>query len=198
MILLEFPNKKYEGYIFDCDGTLADAMPLHHQTWNQALTQHGAKFEFTWKLMQILAGMGAKDTIAYLNNKFKENLDYKVIHATKVRLFQKGNTIVNPINDVVNFAKECKEKDLPIAVCSGGCKQNVHKTLNLLGIKNLFDFIFTQEDVNKGKPDPEMFLNAAKAMKTDPKNCLVFEDAPKGIEAAKAAGMDYVLIEHKK
>ena len=71
MILLEFPNKKYEGYIFDCDGTLADTMPLHHQTWNQALTQHGAKFEFTWKLMQILAGMGAKDTIAYLNKKFK-------------------------------------------------------------------------------------------------------------------------------
>ena len=60
---------------------------------------------------------------------------------------------------------------------------------------NLFDLILTQEDVVNGKPAPEMFVNAAKAMKVAPSNCVVFEDSPKGIEAAKAAGMDYVLVE---
>ena len=197
MVSLKLPSKQYQGYIFDCDGTLANSMPLHYKTWREALVFHGAKFNFTWDLMNSLAGLGAKDTIAYLNNKFEENLDHVVVHSTKVKLFQKRHSLVKPINEVVNFAKECKVKGFPIAVCSGGCKQNVHKTLNLLGIMNLFDLILTQEDVVNGKPAPEMFVNAAKSMKVAPSNCVVFEDSPKGIEAAKAAGMDYVLVEMK-
>lgn len=188
------PNEEFEGYIFDCDGTLADTMPIHHFSWKKAMEDNGATFEFTGELFHSLAGMGFDDTIRFLNEKFNNNLDADKVRDGKEVLFVELHKKAQPIQEVVDYAKDRKSKGYPIAVCSGGTRSNVIATLELIGIDQIFDVILTQEDVENGKPNPEMFLKAASLMKVDPTKCLVFEDAPKGFDAATAAGMKYVVV----
>ncbi|MFK7900780.1 MAG: HAD family hydrolase [Cyclobacteriaceae bacterium] len=188
------PDYSFEGYIFDCDGTLADTMPLHYIAWKEALAKNGATFNFSEKLFYSLAGMSLEDSINYFNRELNERLEPTSVDKHKVSIFSELIPQIKPIQSVVNYAIDRKENGFPIAVCSGGCRKDVFETLDLLHIKDLFDVIYTQDDVQKGKPNPEMFLKAANFMQVHPEKCLVFEDAQKGIEAAEAANMQWTLI----
>lgn len=187
------PSRAYAGYIFDCDGTLADTMPLHFQAWRHALAQAGARFDFSWELFISRAGMSLVRTVEELNAQFGESLDAERIAQEQYRLYKKLETQVQPIAPVIEFVNLVKKR-APVSVASGSVRASVLHTLNLIGASDLFEIIVTPEDVERGKPFPDMFLLAARKMGVPAEECLVLEDAEFGFEAARRAGMDFAAV----
>jgi beta-phosphoglucomutase-like phosphatase (HAD superfamily) len=189
------PTRRYSGYVFDCDGTLADTMLLHHRAWRSALEQAGASFDFDWDMMMSRAGMSLEQTVSELSAQFDFPLDPVGIAAHQRVIYGSLENTVRGVEEVVSFARRVAEF-APLAVASGSHRPHVVRTLETLGIAELFSVIVTPEDVAKGrgKPEPDMFLLAAARMGVPPSECLVLEDAEFGFEAARRAGMDYAVV----
>jgi HAD superfamily hydrolase (TIGR01509 family) len=194
--LLELPPGDFGALIFDCDGTLADSMPLYHRAWRAALSAHGATFDFTWDIFMSRAGVSTEGTVTALNEQFGTMLDAERIeehhHAEYARLVEG----VKPFPEVVAVA-EAHYGKLPMAVASGGSRHLVERTLALIGVRHLFNVVVVAADVPRGKPHPDIFLHAAKLLDVLPERCLVFEDGRPGIVAAEAAGMQSVFVKRE-
>ncbi|MGH8045722.1 MAG: HAD family hydrolase [Chthoniobacterales bacterium] len=188
---LDLPAQPFKGYIFDCDGTIADTMPLHFRAWTRAMKEFGGTFPedlfYSW------GGIPTFKIVEQLNAKYGTHMDAEVVPRVKEQYFVELIPEVLPIGPVVALVKQF-HGTAPMAVASGGHREIVIKTLDALGLTQFFDAIVGAEDVQHGKPAPDPFLEAARRLNVEPTACLVFEDSPTGIEAAKAAGMQYVLI----
>jgi len=184
----------YRGFIFDCDGTLADTMPVHQTAWIHALRKHGATFDFGWDLFMSRAGKTIELTVAELNEQFGTELDPTLVAADQRAHFDSLADHVLPLEEVVAFARARKAEGYPLAVASGGDAPTVARTLRTIGVSDLFDVVVTAEQVVHGKPAPDMFLLAAERIGVPPAQCLVFEDSLLGIQAAERAGMGAVLV----
>ncbi len=103
---------------------------------------------------------------------------------------------IQPITGVVEMARKLGKMH-PTSVASGGPREIVHQTLRVIKAHDIFSHIVTQDDVVNGKPHPEIFLYAARRMGVRPERCLVFEDSHLGIEAARSAGMAFVVVKHE-
>lgn len=192
--VLVLPDRKFAAYIFDCDGTLVDSMPLHLHAWRAALEMHGfPPDKFTYEMHHEYAGMPGAAIVRKLNDAFGYSLPPDQVEIDKVKWYLDHHTNVRGIEPVVEIARAAYRK-LPMAVASGSDAHIVHDSLKAIGIHDLFDTIITPADVARGKPFPDMFLLAAKRMNVEPQDCLVFEDGLLGIEAAKAAGMEHVFV----
>jgi len=184
-----------KGAIFDFDGVIIDSCPLHGACWKRI--SQGLQKPFSWEI--FLRGFGVK------NERFiKEMLQWSEnkeeiaqIIADKEKLFHEllEKDGVSLVEGTLSLIQQLKENKIPCAIGSSAVLENIeivfsyHKEL-----KPLFDAIVTADDVNEGKPDPEVFLIAAKKLQIEPTSCVVFEDAPLGIEAASRAGMTSVAI----
>jgi HAD superfamily hydrolase (TIGR01509 family) len=186
-------TREYGGYIFDCDGTLADSMVVHHKAWLTALAAHGAGIEFDWALFTSRAGMSLPNTVRELNAQFGLALDPEGVTASQRAEYERFLPTVQPITDVVELALSVA-KTRPVSVASGGERKVVLRTLELIGLAELFPVVVTAQDVTHGKPAPDMFLLAAERMGVRPEDCVVFEDSLLGLEAAKRAKMASVLV----
>jgi beta-phosphoglucomutase-like phosphatase (HAD superfamily) len=186
-------TREYGGYIFDCDGTLADSMVVHHRAWLSALAEHGASFDFHWELFTSRAGMTLPNTVRELNAQFGLSLDPVGVTNSQRREYERFLPTVQPIAEVVELAKRVGATH-PVSVASGGERQIVLRTLELIGLSRIFSVVVAAEDVTHGKPAPDMFLLAAERMGVAPAECVVFEDSVLGLEAAKRAGMASVLV----
>jgi beta-phosphoglucomutase-like phosphatase (HAD superfamily) len=192
--MLVLPDREFAAYIFDCDGTLVDSMPLHLHAWRAALAMHGFPPEqFTLKMHHDFAGMPGAAIVRQLNASFGCELPPEQVEIDKVKWYLDHHTNIRGIEPVVEIARAAYGK-IPMAVASGSDADIVHDSLKAIGIHDFFDTIITPVDVARGKPAPDMFLLAAKRMGAKPGDCLVFEDGLLGIEAAKAAGMPYVFV----
>lgn len=188
---LKIPDGDFEGYIFDCDGTLADSMPIHYEAWNAVLGEHGA--DFPEALFYELGGTPTVQIVAMLNERHGTGMDPVSIAAKKEAIYVEKLTHIQPVEPVVQFAQEFFGKK-PLAVASGGHRAVVEKTLTALGIVEMFDTIVGSEDYENGKPAPDPFLEAARRLAVPPEKCLVFEDTVLGTKGAEAAGMKWVLV----
>jgi len=191
---LTLPDRDYGGYIFDCDGTLADSMPLHFKAWRKALSVHHAPFEFTWELFVRRAGKILEDTVDELNVEFQSKLDPSSVTRVQRETYNALLPKVGPVRPVVDFVRSIAGRR-PVAVASGSDRPTVLTTLEAIGIRDLFSVIVTAESVVHGKPAPDMFLLAAERLGVPPEQCVVFEDGILGIEAAKRAKMAWVFVE---
>jgi len=187
------PTRGYAGYIFDCDGTLVESMPLHFRAWRHALESHGANFEFSWELFVSRAGMPLAETVLALNEQFGTALEPARVVEAQLALYRSLLPSVTAIAPVVEFARQVAAT-APIAVASGGQRAEVEASLRYVGLEGLFQCVVTGSDVRRGKPDPEILLRCAEALRVPPSQCLVIEDAELGIEAARRAGMDWVRV----
>lgn len=187
------PKREYQAFIFDCDGTLVDSMPLHHQAWQRALKSHGAEFDFSWPLFVSRAGMGTLETVAALNQQFGLQLDPHALAQTHAANYAELLPQLQPIRSVVAFAEV--HRGQPMSVASGSEREFVEGALRICEILDWFRPVLCRQDVTRGKPDPEMFLRCAELMSVPPAECLVFEDGELGLQAAKAAGMGWVAID---
>ena len=192
--LFSLPTRAYSAFIFDCDGTLADSMPLHQRAWIRAFEQHGATLDFTWERFMSRAGKTLELTVAELNAEFGMNLDPELVAQAQRAEYDALALGVQPILEVVQFAREQARAGRPVSVASGGDSRTVRQTLSTIGVLDLFSVIVTAEDVRHGKPAPDLFLLAAERMGVAPESCLVFEDSLLGITAAERAGMGAVLV----
>ena len=191
MITLNIPAGEFAAYIFDCDGTLADTMPLHHQAYLDVLRPMG--YNFPEDLFYSLGGVPAEGVLDVLNAQFGWTIPVEETAARKEARFGELIPRVKPIVPVVEFMRSVIGK-YPVAVASGGLKPLVIATLETLGIHEHFAAVVTYEDVANPKPAPDTYLEAARQMDVEPTRCLVFEDTPLGIQAATAAGMQSVLV----
>lgn len=183
---------KYKAFVFDLDGTLADTMPLHYEACNAVCKVHG--FEFPLDYFYQEAG---KPTLLVFQNLVKllnlplDGLELgKAKEAMVLDLLPKVGFVPSVYDIFVRY-----KGDKKYAIGSGGQAHTVNLTLKYLGLSNKdFGAIVSADDVCFHKPHPETFLKAAYLLKLQPADCLVFEDGDPGIEAAKAAGMDYVDV----
>jgi len=190
---LDIPSGEFAGYIFDCDGTLVDTMPLHYRAWDRAMHQVGLKEPLDEELFYSLGGFPTRKVAGIFARHYGLTIDVEWVFHHKEELFLEMQAEMKLIQPVVDFAKKLYRKK-PMSVASGGPKPVVTKTLELMRLTDLFPIVVTPEDVVHGKPAPDMFLLAAQKMGVPPEQCLVFEDAEPGVQAAMAAGMRYVRV----
>lgn len=184
-------TRPFRGLIFDCDGTLADTMPLHYRAWVDALAARNA--EISEQLFYDLAGVPTTDIIRLLNDRFGYSLDVEEAAAAKEALYEESLHQAPAIQRVVELVHEYHGR-YPLAVASGGIRRLVDKTVQSLELTTLFDAICTAEDVERGKPNPDLFLLAAERIGVPPAECIVLEDSELGLEAARRAGMQPVDV----
>ena len=194
---LNIPAGDFTGYIFDLDGTLVDTMPLHYRAWNRAMQLVGLKGELSEDLFYSLGGVPTRQVAALLARHYGLTIDVEKVFHQKEALFIELRSEMKLIDAVVAFARSAVGRRVPVSVASGGPRDIVRHTLELMKIADLFPVVVTPEDVAHGKPAPDMFLLAAKKMGVVPGKCLVFEDAEPGIQAAEAAGMKWVHVESR-
>jgi beta-phosphoglucomutase-like phosphatase (HAD superfamily) len=192
-VVFEPLTRDYAGYIFDCDGTLADSMVVHYRAWLSALAAHGASFDFHWDLFTSRAGMSTPNTVRELNQQFNLALDPEAVSLSQRVEYERFLETVQPVAEVVELARRVATT-YPVSVASGSERKVVLRTLELIGLGQTFPIVVTPEDVLHGKPAPDMFLLAAERMGVPARDCVVFEDSVLGLEAAKRAGMAAVLV----
>jgi len=181
--------EKTTGLIFDCDGTLADTMPIHLIAWRAMLGEHG--LVFPEKQFYGFAGMPSNKIIAILANeqgKPKSPEETAAMVTDKEHRYVQKLSEVTPIAVVLEIASRHRGV-LPMAVASGGEGWVVRKTLQVIGALDWFAAVVGAEDTARHKPQPDVFLEAARRLGVEPKGCVVFEDSDLGIQAAQSAGM---------
>jgi len=182
---------KIKGIIFDCDGTLADTMPLHWQAWQVIAERH--RFHFPEDRFYSLGGVPSRDILKMLQTR-TASLDQSLRgRAGKEEAYLPFLPQVKPIEVVVEVAREQHGK-IPLAVASGGNKPIIEMVLTHLGIRELFNAVVTSEDVTQQKPAPDIFLEAARRIGVPPKYCRAYEDTDLGMDAIRAAGMEAIDV----
>lgn len=190
---ISFPKPGYQALIFDLDGTVVDSMPAHFVAWCRALADHGQPNIFPEDVFYSLGGMPTGAIVEILNEKHGLDLEPAAVAESKRIHFLECLDEVKFIEEVIDFVRANHGK-VPMAIASGGSRKVVGKTLEILGVEELFDAVVTADDVVKCKPAPDIFFEAAKRLGVAPEGCVVFEDAPAGIEAGHEAGMEVVVV----
>ena len=180
-----------KGIIFDCDGTLADTMPLHWRAWQTIAHRH--QLRFPEARFYALGGVPTRDILAMLSREQGVPIDPVLVAREKEAEYLPLIDQVGPVNVVVGVAREYYGK-IPLAVASGGTTKIITQVLEHLGIVKLFDAIVTSEDVTRQKPAPDIFLEAARRIGVPPRFCRAYEDTELGLQAIRAAGMTAVDV----
>ncbi len=183
--------ERYDGLIFDCDGTLADSMPVHYVAWRDTLADY--RIRFPEDRFYSMGGMASERIVETLAGEQRVAVDPRRVAMEKETYFQTLIDRVRPKGSVCEIALQYFGKK-PLAVASGSGRVVVLKQLVALKIDQLFDTIVTCEDTERHKPEPDVFLKAARRLGVSPGGCVVFEDSPLGFQAAAAAGMDWIDV----
>lgn len=188
---LKLPEGSFKAYLFDCDGTIADSMPLHYLAWKKALGEWNC--EFDEELFYSWGGRPTAEIVARLNQRQGLSMPVETVTCQKENHYYDLLPQLKVIPDVLEHI-EAQHGNIPFAVVSGGTRESVTKSLRLLNLLDRFDTLVCAEDYKRGKPDPEAFLTAAARLGVPAAGCLVFEDTEMGVQAAKAAGMAWVKV----
>ncbi|HEU4982676.1 MAG TPA: HAD-IA family hydrolase [Acidobacteriaceae bacterium] len=188
---LELPQGPFEAYLFDCDGTIADSMPLHYIAWKQALGEQGCDFPETQ--FYSMGGMPVRDVIRALNAQHGLQMPVEAVALRKEDLYYEFLPQLTAVPEVLEVI-EASHGTIPFAVVSGSTRESVTASLRSLRLLDKFQTLVCAGEYARSKPHPEAFLLAAQRLGVAPERCLVFEDADIGIEAATAAGMASVRV----
>lgn len=183
----------FDAFLYDCDGTLADNMHAHKAAYVKVCKQHGIELDDA--IIDELAGWPTVAVAAEICSRYAVTFDHEVFALTKSKTFIEDfmeQTL--PIPFVVEHLKANAGK-IRIGVVSGGRRSTVSQTLSVLGIDHLVEVLVCAGDTLRGKPFPDPFLLAAEQLGVNPARCMVFEDGVPGVEAAKAAGMQWVRVD---
>jgi beta-phosphoglucomutase-like phosphatase (HAD superfamily) len=188
---LPIPPGEFEAYLFDCDGTVADSMPLHYLAWKQALGEWGC--DFTEQRFYELGGLPIVNIIELLGREQGIDMPVSDVAQRKEELYFGHLPNLQCVAEVREHIQD-QHGRIPFAIVSGSTRESVQASLRAIGLLNQFDVLVCAGDYTNSKPDPEPFLVAAKRLGVAPENCLVFEDTQMGIDAATAAGMASVRV----
>ncbi|HXI70543.1 MAG TPA: HAD-IA family hydrolase [Verrucomicrobiae bacterium] len=180
-----------KGLVFDCDGTLADTMPLHWRAWQVIAKKY--KLHFPEDRFYALGGVPSRDILKMLAKEQGVTFDHIQAAHEKENAYLPLMSEVEPIHAVVEIAKANYGK-IPMAVASGGTQPIIVQVLEHLKIRQLFGAVVTSEMVQHQKPAPDIFVEAARRISVDPKACRGYEDTDLGMTAIRAAGMEAVDV----
>ena len=181
------------AFIFDMDGTLVDNMRFHTEAWGKMLAENGVRMN----AHDFMVKTAGKTNREILPTVFENISDEKIVELgnRKERLYQE---LFLPerkaVDGAIRFLEKAKALGIKTAVATAAPDENVEFILDGLDLRRFFDAVTTAEDVTRGKPDPEFFLKSAAKLTVAPKNCIVFEDAVGGFQAAHTAGMKSIGI----
>jgi HAD superfamily hydrolase (TIGR01509 family) len=173
--------------IFDCDGTLVDSEPLARSAWERTLAPYG--YALTDTDAEATVGLPFPRTHAYYAERVELPGVDEMWTAYSGRLFALIDDELVVFDDAVAAARELRARALPVGVASSSPRERLHPTLTRAGLLNAFDVTVAGDEVENGKPAPDMFLLAAERLGVAPEACIVVEDSPPGVEAGLAAGM---------
>ena len=179
-------HESFAGLIFDCDGTLADTMPLHFVAWQEVLTGHGIQFD-----EDLFYSFAGQPTVTIVDKLLRQQGlpgDPVAISAEKEQAFLDALPQIKPIQPIVEIAKAFRASK-PMGVGSGSNRDTVFQILEHIGLADFFDAVVAAEDTTKHKPEPDVFPEVARQIGVEPTECEVFEDADLGVEAGRRAGM---------
>lgn len=176
-----------KAVIFDMDGVIVDSEPMHIAAEKQVLLKYGVKI--TTDELRTYTGTTAEFEFTDLVRKYK-------LDTTVEELFREKETILfklleektQPIEGVIQLIKSLKNHGFKLGIASSGHRKLVDYFLQKLKIERFFDSVVCAEDISRSKPDPEIFLKSANALRVEPRECIVIEDSTLGVEAAKLAG----------
>lgn len=177
------------GFIFDLDGTLADTMPAHYVAWTVVARRHG--LSFPEQRFYSLGGVPTAKIAALLIAEAGLALEPLGVAREKEKAYVESladPSNLRPIAAVVELARRHRAEGL-LAVASGSLRHLIDRTLAQLGITDWFTAIVGAEDTARHKPEPDVFLEAARRLGVAPADCTVYEDTDIGLEAARRAGM---------
>ncbi len=180
-----------KGLIFDCDGTLADTMPLHWRAWQIITERH--RLHFPEERFYALGGVPSRDILKILATEQGRSLDHLAIAHEKEEAYLPLMANIEPIHAVVEIAQAHHGK-IPMAVASGGTQAIICQVLEQLKIRHLFAAVVTNEMVQNQKPAPDIFLEAARRIGVEPQYCRAYEDTDLGMTAIRAAGMEAIDV----
>ncbi|KAA3618330.1 MAG: HAD family phosphatase [Calditrichaeota bacterium] len=181
----------YKGILFDFDGVVINSMHQHYDAWSRAFAEKGIAFEK--EEFFLMEGQGVGTIASALGNKYgldeQESLELLEI---KVRHYYKSVKI-EFYDFLLDLLVKLKNKKVPMAVVTGGNRERVEKVITK-HLHGFFEAIVTIDDVKNGKPHPEPFISGADKLGFKPQQCIVIENAPLGIRAAKSAGSKVIAV----
>jgi beta-phosphoglucomutase-like phosphatase (HAD superfamily) len=179
------------GLIFDCDGTLVNTPPVYARAWAAGLRLSGREITPEWYFAR--SGMSEHVLMDQFEAEFGIQLQREEVVRVMRTAFIEELGRLEEITAITAVARQNHGR-LPMAVASGGSRAIVTATLDVTGLKSLFGVVVTIDDVGRAKPEPDLFLEAARRIGVPPARCLVFEDSREGLEAAHRAGMRTVDV----
>mgnify|MGYP002777285825 FL=1 len=183
-----------KAFLFDLDGTLIDTMHWHFKTWEVVVSELGSPLKGD-ALMKELYGNGAELMHRLVPHRtFTEEEARKIVDDKEARyrdLYGKNITVLEGARE---FLEDALQKQIPMGIGTASNQANIDFALDFLDLRKYLHAIVGADDVEFSKPHPETWLKLAEALNTESASCIVFEDAPKGIEAAAKAGMKAVAI----
>ncbi|RZT81649.1 HAD superfamily hydrolase (TIGR01509 family)/beta-phosphoglucomutase family hydrolase [Micromonospora violae] len=192
---LPLPPGPFAAYLFDCDGTIVDSMPLHYLAWQRALQEWGC--EFPEDLFYAWGGRPTADIIVALNEQQGLSMPVATVVERRESYYQELLPQLAAVPEVLAHIHDAHRR-VPFAVVSGSTRASVTASLSALGLLDRFDVLVCADDYTRAKPDPEAFLLAAEQLGVPAESCLVFEDTDLGIQAATAAGMASVRVPQQR
>jgi len=188
---LQLPPGTFTAYLFDCDGTIVDSMPLHYIAWKQALGEWGCTLDedlfYSW------GGKPPVEIVEALNQLRDLKMPIEAVAERKESLYYSLLPQLKPVPEVLAHI-DAQHGRIPFAVVSGSTRESIVKSLTTVGLLDRFSILVGSEDYTRSKPAPDAFLTAAARLGIAPKDCLVFEDTDMGIQSATAAGMASVRV----
>ena len=173
------------AYIFDFDGVLFYTMEGHFQCYRQALQEYGVPIDREQFYRQ--AGMKGVEQIAYFAGAAGVSVDPGEVYRRKGEIQKSRDPVVEPIRSNLNLLQMLQKNGNPVAIASGSSKPSIFPVLRRYNMN--IDVVVTSEDVERGKPYPDLFLEAGRRLQAAPERCIVIEDSDAGVEAGQAAGM---------
>ena len=186
-------NRALEAVLFDMDGVIIDSEPLWSKAEQQLLARRNLRY--SPQLKTVMMGRDAKEAVRLLINHYNlgEGVDEIVAERNQLiaELFKEH---LQPVPHVLELLRSVRDSEIKTGLASSSPKELVDLALGRLNITGLFDLILSGDQVARGKPAPDIYLTAARELGVSNESCLVIEDAPHGVAAAKAAGMRCLAI----
>lgn len=182
------------AFIFDMDGTIVDNMAFHTKSWITFFERRGQKIDADEFFLATAGRQGKEIMRTYVGEHISDD-ENKVLNEEKESVYRElYKPHLKTVDGFDGLMAEARRRNVSLAVATSAPNANIEFTLDGLHLRSKFDVIVGAADVARGKPEPDGFLLAAQRCGADPKDCIVFEDAPLGVEAARRAGMRCVVL----
>ncbi|MER7108716.1 HAD family hydrolase [Streptomyces sp. NPDC000229] len=180
--------------IFDLDGTLVDSEPNYYEAGRRLLERYGVT-DFGWERHTDFIGIGTRETLEILKEEYGIDAPVEELLAGKNRHYlELARAATEVFPEMRTFVRRLHAQGVPMAVASGSSRATIEAVLGGTGLDAYLTTLVSAEEVERGKPAPDVFLEAARRLGVEPAHCVVLEDAPPGAAAAEAAGMRCIAV----